>query len=369
MVELAQDMVEDRSDTVTEETMEHSGTEDRTAGEFEPEDGGGDVSEPAETSSDAMEGEVVDPSEPVAEDAEADETGAGDADAGDVAADDVEYAMLDLVQETRIVEALLFAATEPVSTDFLAERLPEGTDIGAILEDIGKLYADRGVNLTRVAGKWSLRTAEDLSPHLRIERKVSRKPSRAAVESLAIIAYHQPVTRSEVEEIRGVSVSKGSFDVLLEAGWIKPVGRRRTPGRPTTWGTTPDFLEEFGLDSLADLPGIDELKASGLLDTRAAGTIIGDSGEMYNDAQAEGADEDEDPEALGDGDDVAADEPAVSQDGDGQADDTDGDGDGDGDGDEDEHAEPAAEAASDEEGGPEDDTENDEASEREAHTG
>ena len=181
------------------------------------------------------------------------------------------------------------------------------------------------------------------------------------MESLAIIAYHQPVTRSEVEEIRGVSVSKGSFDVLLEAGWIKPVGRRRTPGRPTTWGTTPDFLEEFGLDSLADLPGIDELKASGLLDTRAAGTIIGDSGEMYNDAQAEGADEDEDPEALGDGDDVAADEPAVSQDGDGQADDTDGDGD--------EHAEPAAEAASDEESGPEDDTENDEASEREAHTG
>lgn len=204
----------------------------------------------------------------------------------------------DLTQETRIVEALLFAATEPVSTDFLAERLPEGTDIGAILEDLQTLYASRGVNVARVAGKWSLRTAEDLSPHLRIERKVSRKPSRAAVESLAIIAYHQPVTRSEVEEIRGVSVSKGSFDVLLEAGWIKPVGRRRTPGRPTTWGTTPNFLEIFGLDSLADLPGIDELKASGLLDTRPAGTIIGDTGEMYNDAEAEGAPEEEEPEAL-----------------------------------------------------------------------
>lgn len=223
---------------------------------------------------------------------------------GETSPDDIEEEMKDYAQETRIVEALLFAATEPVSTDFLAERLPEGTDIGAILEDLREVYADRGVNLTRVAGKWSLRTAEDLSPHLRIERKVSRKPSRAAVESLAIIAYHQPVTRSEVEEIRGVSVSKGSFDVLLEAGWIKPVGRRRTPGRPTTWGTTPDFLEEFGLDSLADLPGIDELKASGLLDTRPAGTIIGDTGEMYNDAEAEGAPEEEEPEALGDGDDV-----------------------------------------------------------------
>lgn len=210
----------------------------------------------------------------------------------------------DISDELRIVEALLFAATEPVSTDFLAERLPEGTDIGAILEDIKFLYEGRGVNLARVAGKWSLRTAEDLSPHLRIERKVSRKPSRAAVESMAIIAYHQPVTRSEVEEIRGVSVSKGSFDVLLEAGWIKPVGRRRTPGRPTTWGTTPAFLEEFGLDSLADLPGLDELKASGLLDTRPAGTIIGDTGEMYDDAEAEGAPEEDEPEALDDSDDI-----------------------------------------------------------------
>ena len=160
------------------------------------------------------------------------------------------------------------------------------------------MYEGRGVNLTRVAGKWSLRTAEDLSAHLRIERKVSRKPSRAAVESLAIIAYHQPVTRSEVEEIRGVSVSKGSFDVLLEAGWIKPVGRRRTPGRPTTWGTTPAFLEEFGLDSLADLPGLDELKASGLLDTRPAGTIIGDTGQIYEDATAEGAPDLEEEDAL-----------------------------------------------------------------------
>jgi segregation and condensation protein B len=204
------------------------------------------------------------------------------------------------------VEALLFAATEPVGTEFLVERLPEGTDVGAILEDIQALYEGRGVNLMRVAGKWSLRTADDLSPHLRIERKITRKPSRAAIESLAIIAYHQPVTRSEVEEIRGVSVSKGSFDVLLEAGWIRPVGRRRTPGRPTTWGTTPGFLGEFGLESLGDLPGIDELKASGLLDTRPAGTIIGDSGDIYEGAVAEGAPEEEVSEELSDGDDLKA---------------------------------------------------------------
>ena len=201
--------------------------------------------------------------------------------------------MADITQEMRIVEALLFAATEPVTTDFLAERLPEGTDIGAILEDLRAFYEGRGVNIARVAGKWCLRTAEDLAPHLRIERKVSRKLSRAAIESLAIVAYHQPVTRSEVEEIRGVSVSKGSFDVLLEEGWIKPVGRRRSPGRPTTWGTTQAFLEDFGLDSLADLPGVDELKAAGLLDSRPAGTIIGDTGEFYADAEADGDPEDE----------------------------------------------------------------------------
>ena len=182
--------------------------------------------------------------------------------------------------ETRMVEALLFAATEPISTDFLLERLPEGTDVGVILQDIQHFYAGRGVNLMRVAGKWSLRTAEDLSSLLRIERKIKRKPSRAATECLAIIAYHQPVTRSEVEEIRGVSVSRGSFDVLLEAGWIKPVGRRRTPGRPATWGTTAKFLEEFGLESVGDLPGIEELKASGLLDARPAGMVIGENVEV-----------------------------------------------------------------------------------------
>ena len=288
MVELAQEIVEEREEAAVEEMAGETIAEQGESAENQQEP-------------DALAETDVDPD--VAGD-EAVGEGVNDGDEG--SDEDGEPGIRDLTQETRIVEALLFAATEPVSTDFLAERLPEGTDIGAILEDLQTVYASRGVNVARVAGKWALRTAEDLSPHLRIERKVSRKPSRAAVESLAIIAYHQPVTRSEVEEIRGVSVSKGSFDVLLEAGWIKPVGRRRTPGRPTTWGTTPVFLEEFGLDSLADLPGIDELKASGLLDTRPAGTIIGDTGEMYVGAEVAGAPEDDEPEALAEEDDGVA---------------------------------------------------------------
>lgn len=182
--------------------------------------------------------------------------------------------MTEPTTELRILEALLFAATEPVTEAFLLERLPEGTEVGPLLERLSETYADRGVNLTRVAGKWAFRTAEDLAPHLTIEKKVQRRLSRAAVETLAVIAYHQPVTRAEVEEIRGVGVSKGSFDVLLEAGWIRPMGRRRTPGRPTTWGTSQNFLEEMGLNSLTDLPGLEELKGSGLLDTRPAGAII-----------------------------------------------------------------------------------------------
>lgn len=183
--------------------------------------------------------------------------------------------MTELSHELRLLEALLFAATEPQSEEALADSLPQGLDLPALLDELSRHYVGRGVVLSRVAGKWAFRTAEDLAAHLRVEMKVPRKPSRAAIETLAIISYHQPVTRSEVEEIRGVAVSKGTFDVLLEAGWIKPVGRRRTPGRPVTWGTTEAFLHEFGLNSLADLPGVEELKASGLLDTRPASTIIG----------------------------------------------------------------------------------------------
>nr|WP_045443004.1 SMC-Scp complex subunit ScpB [Tepidicaulis marinus] len=174
--------------------------------------------------------------------------------------------MQDPAQQLRMVEALLFAAAEPLDRDSIAARLPEGADVGALIEDLQALYAERGVNLVRVANKWMFRTAEDLSFLMRREAKQQKKLSRAALETLAIIAYHQPVTRAEIEEIRGVSVSKGTVDVLMETGWVRLRGRRRVPGRPVTYGTTEEFLVHFGLENISDLPGLDELKASGMLE-------------------------------------------------------------------------------------------------------
>lgn len=170
--------------------------------------------------------------------------------------------------ELRLAEALLFAAAEPLDAQTIASRYPEGVDVEALMEQLTDAYAGRGVNVVRVAGRWALRTAPDLAGALRIERTVARKPTRASIETLAIIAYNQPVTRAEVEEIRGVALSRGTLETLMEAGWIRPKGRRQTPGRPATWVTTDQFLAHFGLDQLSDLPGIDELKAAGLLDPR-----------------------------------------------------------------------------------------------------
>ncbi len=173
----------------------------------------------------------------------------------------------DRAEELRILEALLFAAEAPLDEKALATRLPAGIDVHALLVQLQKEYAPRGVNLVRIGGKWSLRTANDLAWLLTHEAVVTRKLSRAAIETLAIVAYHQPVTRAEVEEIRGVSTSKGTLDVLLETGWIRLRGRRKAPGRPVTYGTSEAFLSHFGLDALTDLPGLDELKGSGLIDT------------------------------------------------------------------------------------------------------
>ena len=175
--------------------------------------------------------------------------------------------LTDRAQMLRVVEALLFAAEKPLSADEIAEALPEGSDVASLLEETKERYADRGVNLVQVSGKWQLRTAEDLRYLLRKEVKETRKLSRATLETLAIIAYHQPVTRAEIEEIRGVSMSKGTLDILLDIGWIKLRGRKRTPGRPVTYGTTEEFLVHFGLDSVRDLPGLAELKGAGLLDS------------------------------------------------------------------------------------------------------
>ena len=171
-------------------------------------------------------------------------------------------------EELRLLEALLFASAEPLDEKTRAARLPQGVDVKAVLRQLQVEYAPRGVNLMRVAGKWAFRTANDLAWLLTKESVVPRKLSRAAIETLAIVAYHQPVTRAEVEEIRGISAAKGTVDVLLEIGWVRPRGRRKAPGRPVTYGTTEAFLSHFGLEALDDLPGLDELKGSGLLDGR-----------------------------------------------------------------------------------------------------
>ncbi|MFI4936502.1 MAG: SMC-Scp complex subunit ScpB [Caulobacterales bacterium] len=165
-----------------------------------------------------------------------------------------------------MIEALLFAAAEPLGASDLARRLPEGADIAAGLAELAADYAARGVNLAEVGGRWRLQTAPDLAFLMTEEREEPRRLSRAAQETLAIVAYHQPVSRAEIEAIRGVQASRGTLDLLLEIGMVRPRGRRRTPGRPVTYGTTDAFLEHFGLASLADLPGAAEMKAAGLLD-------------------------------------------------------------------------------------------------------
>ena len=177
-------------------------------------------------------------------------------------------AVPDHVEAMRIAEALIFASREPLGEAELAQRLPEGADVPAVLAHLKEAYALRGVNLVRVAGKWTFRTAPDLAFLLSREQVETRRLSRAAMETLAIVAYHQPVTRAEIEEIRGVATSKGTLDALLETGWVRLRGRRKAPGRPVTYGTTAAFLEHFGLDAVGDLPGLEELKGAGFFEGR-----------------------------------------------------------------------------------------------------
>ena len=177
---------------------------------------------------------------------------------------------MDEIDHSRLLEAILFASVEPLSTAALHERMPEGADVGGLLMALQETYAERGINLINIEGKWAFRTALDIAGALDIEKHVHKKLSRAAMEMLAIIAYHQPVTRAEIENIRGVATHKGTLDTLMEMGWIKPGRRRETLGRPLTWVSTAGFLDHFSLESITDLPGIDEMKASGLLDRRPA---------------------------------------------------------------------------------------------------
>jgi segregation and condensation protein B len=196
----------------------------------------------------------------------------------------------------RLIEALLFASAAPVEEAGIAERLPEGADVPSLLAELEAQYRGRGVNVVRIAGGWTFRTAPDLGQRLRLETTVQRRLSRAAIETLAIISYHQPVTRAEIEEIRGVQISKGTIDTLLEAGWIMPKGRRETVGRPVTWGTTDTFLQHFGLGEINDLPGMDELKAAGLIGGRPA-VSLRETALPQDSAEAEeGGDEEAAPE-------------------------------------------------------------------------
>jgi len=198
------------------------------------------------------------------------------------------FAPPDPGEQERMVEAMLFSSVEPLSVETMEARMPRGSDAAEAVRRLEMRYAGRGVTLVRVAGKWAFRTASDLGFLLRSEETATRKLSRAAVETLSIVAYHQPATRAEIEEVRGVAVSRGTLDLLLDLEWIRLGRRRETPGRPVTFVTTEAFLDHFGLESVRDLPGVQELKAAGLLDAQPQGVVS---------ARAPEDDDDDAPEA------------------------------------------------------------------------
>lgn len=190
-----------------------------------------------------------------------------------------------MTSHKNLLEALLFASAEPLTIKAMHERMPEGADIGALLQELQNDYDERGISLVRLGESYAFRTAPELADDLNLEKQELRKLSKAALETLSIIAYHQPVTRAEIENIRGVATNKGTLDVLMELEWIKPGRRREAPGRPLTWLTTDGFLDHFNLESTMELPGFDEMRASGLLDRRPAADTVPD---LF--AQADGGD-------------------------------------------------------------------------------
>ena len=208
---------------------------------------------------------------------------------------------LDLKRPAQVIEALIFASSEPVLARMLEKHLPDGVSLEMVLEIIDNRYGEEsGIALTKVGDGWAFRTKADIAALLNVEKDAERPLSRAALEVLAIIAYHQPITRAEIEEIRGVSISRGTMDILLELGWIKPRGRRRTPGRPLTWGTTDGFLDHFGLEEINALPGLEELKQAGLLrvgqsisDTAGLSSLFDRGDDDGEDDQDTGFDDDE----------------------------------------------------------------------------
>ena len=210
---------------------------------------------------------------------------------------------LPFFESVRLVEALLFASAKPLDRVYLKARIPENIDIDNVIEKIEKLYSTRGVNLCIIGNSVAFRTASDLVDNLRPTVAVKRKLSSAAIETIAIIAYHQPVTRGDIEAIRGVNVSKGTLDTLLEAGWIRPKGRRKVPGRPLQWGTTGAFLDHFGIETLQDLPGLEELKAAGLLEKRESLSALILPDDLL-DEDDESVDEDQNELFISDADEI-----------------------------------------------------------------
>ena len=196
-----------------------------------------------------------------------------------------------MIDPVRLIEALLFASAAPLSAKDLYERVGEDVDVGAALMELQKQYEGRGVVLVEMESRWAFRTAQDLSDALQVEKQVEKKLTKAGLETLAIIAYHQPITRAEIENIRGVSTHRGTLDVLIEQNWVKPGRRRETPGRPLTWVTSSVFLDQFSLETITDLPGLDDLKASGLLDRRPAIEAIPTSDDLFANANDDDKDE------------------------------------------------------------------------------
>ncbi|PZO88002.1 MAG: SMC-Scp complex subunit ScpB [Micavibrio aeruginosavorus] len=209
-------------------------------------------------------------------------------------------------EQLKVLEAMLFAAPSPMTPQAMHERLPADTDLNVLLTELRNMYSDRGVELVQIGNAWAFRTAAAVAPALTIEKDVERRLSKAALETLAVIAYHQPITRAEIENIRGVATHKGTIDQLLELGWIKPGKRRETPGRPLTWLSTNTFLDQFGLGSIMELPGLEDLKAAGLLDRRPAIDTVPDSRDLFDNPDASAA------EVLSGVKDEAADAQAAS---------------------------------------------------------
>ncbi len=287
-------LAEELSDKESEATTVHEETE-----EMEAEAPEAEASEAEAPEAEALEAEEAEASEAEAPEAEQEQ-----------AAPEVEWSEEDLAEHKRMVEALLFAAAEPLDEKSIADRLPAGAAVSALIEQVAADYEGRGIGLKKVEKKWRFVTAPDVAHVLQKEKTTQRKLSRAALETLSIIAYHQPCTRADIEDVRGVQVAKGSLDQLLEIGWVKMRGKRKdAPGRPTLYGTTEGFLEHFGLETVMDLPGLADLKAAGLLDARlppgfsVPSPVDGDDEDM--DETEESGEFSQD--FLDDGDDEAAD--------------------------------------------------------------